>query len=133
MNKVQFKKNNIVYAEIYDFNTVDATRTEFFSSDENPLQFGILVYEKGHKVQSHKHKNMERINREFCEATFVLSGDELVNIYDDEHIFVGSHHIRKNHLLVVYKGYHSMDVLTDFKALEFKLGPFIADDKEYAN
>lgn len=133
MLKVRIERKNILFAEIYDFGRIAEKKTTFFSDKESPLQFGILAYDEGHKIQRHKHKKLQRLNTEFSEATFVLEGEEIVNIYDEEDVFIGSHQISKNHLLVVYRGYHSMEVLTNFRALEFKLGPFIANDKEFAS
>jgi len=132
MTKVVIEKDGNIYAEIFKSSYFKTDQTMFFSDPKMPLQYGVLVYKKNHHIRRHMHAEILRSSSKFCEATFVLQGEEVVSIFDEFQNIISKHILEKDDLLVVHRGFHSMDILADFRALEFKVGPFIADDKEYA-
>lgn len=132
MKKITIEKDGNLYAEVYDFNTLEIEQTTFFSHPNMPLQYGVLCYPKSHSIKRHMHLNIPRKTKEFSEATFILKGEEIVSIFDEQKNLINKLILSKDNLLIIHRGYHSMKILSEFRALEFKVGPFVNCDKIFS-
>jgi len=112
--------------------TYDEPGPNFFTPDEFPQQFGMLVHKKGKLIKRHRHKLIKREIIETQEVLVLLEGKMRVDIYNDESKKIKSIEMTAGDSILLAKGGHKIEILENAKIIEVKQGPFAGfDDKEY--
>lgn len=104
----------------------------FITSDEYFIQAGSWWYDKGKKLDAHKHNVFERKSYRTQETVFVKSGSMLVRLYNEEGEFLEEFTLLEGDLAVFVSGGHGYHILEDnTKIIETKNGPFtgVENDK----
>ena len=104
----------------------------FITPDSLFLQVGSWWYQKGKKLDSHIHKEFDRVSSRTQEMTYVKSGSMKVTLYDEEMQYFDEFILMEGDLAVFAYGGHGYEILEDnTKILESKNGPYfdVATDK----
>ena len=103
----------------------------FITPDNLFVQVGSWWYDKGKKLDEHKHLEYKRITNITQEMVYVKEGSMRVNLYTDNQIYLKSFNLSKGDLSVLASGGHGYEILEDnTKIIESKNGPFISVDKD---
>ena len=68
---------------------VEPEGVNFFTTEDNPLQLGILKHKAGTEVKPHIHKSSSKVINSIQEVLHVDYGKVKVNFYDDRANTVG--------------------------------------------
>ena len=60
----------------------------FITEDEEFIQAGTWWYDKGKVLDRHHHNLLKRTSTITCECIFVVQGSMLVDLYDENNIFL---------------------------------------------
>ena len=104
----------------------------FITPDSLFLQVGSWWYQKGKKLDSHIHKEFDRVSSRTQEMTYVKSGSMKVTLYDEEMQYFDEFILMEGDLAVFAYGGHGYEILEDnTKIIESKNGPYfdVATDK----
>lgn len=94
-------------------------------------QVGVFWYQKGKRLETHRHIRNERINNVTQECFIVMSGSLRVDLYGDDNQVFRSEILNRGDLMVLVAGAHGFEILeTDTKIIECKNGPFISVEKD---
>lgn len=105
---------------------------EFITEDSDELQVGSFRYNSSHKVRKHKHNEVPRTISRTQEFLYVLDGTAVVSIYDIKGMLVEVLKLRDRSGLLIFKGWHDVEIHDHCHFFEVKLGPYMgADDKSY--
>ncbi len=103
----------------------------FITPDEFFVQVGSWWYEKGKKLDSHIHKEFDRIATRTQETIYVKQGSVKVLLYTEEEEFFQDYILLQGDLAVFGYGGHGYEILEDnTQIIESKNGPFISVDKD---
>ena len=107
----------------------------FITSQDNPLQLGILKHQQGVRIKPHVHRNIPRTINEVQEVLHIEYGELETEFYDDRGRKLGSIVLYPGDTILLVSGGHSFNVLRDCKILEVKQGPYygVGEDKERLN
>lgn len=107
----------------------------FITSQNNPLQLGILKHTQGVRVSPHVHRNIPRTINEVQEVLHIEYGELETEFYDVGGGKLGSIVLYPGDTILLISGGHSFNVLKDCKILEVKQGPYygVWEDKEKLN
>lgn len=103
----------------------------FFTSQDNPLQLGILKHPQGHKIKPHLHRNLPRNISVVQEVLHIEYGEVETKFYDASGKELGSVMLNAGDTILLLSGGHGFNILRDSKILEVKQGPYygVEDDK----
>lgn len=101
--------------------------TEFFSSDEDILQLGFIVYNKDEKITPHLHTKATRIIKGTPEVLIVKKGKILTTFYNVRKEKVGEKILYENDIIVLLKGGHGFEMIEDSILIEVKQGPYLGN------
>jgi len=98
----------------------------FITPDNLFIQVGSWWYPKGKKLDSHIHKDFDRVAGRTQEMTYVKKGSMRVLLYDEEQNYLSEFILKEGDLAVFAYGGHGYEILEDnTKIIEAKNGPFI--------
>jgi len=98
----------------------------FITPDEMFVQVGSWWYDKGKKLDSHIHKEFDRVASRTQETIYVKQGAVKVLLYSETEKFIGDYILNEGDLAVFCFGGHGYEILEDdTKIIESKNGPFI--------
>ena len=105
----------------------------FFTSNDNPLQLGILKYKKGIEIRPHIHKPSKKVVDGVQEVLHIDYGMIAVDFYDGSGEKVVSRILNSGDTILLIAGGHGFRILDDSKMVEVKQGPYfgVKEDKEY--
>ncbi len=102
---------------------------EFFTAPNSNFQVGLMSRPKGYKVPSHFHNPISRNIVGTQEVLFIRKGACKISISDGVN-FQMKILLSKGDVILLAKGTHSIEMISDCEILEVKQGPFIgAEDK----
>ena len=102
-----------------------APNLSFFSADDDFVQVGTWVYEKGKQLAAHRHNVYPRTGERTQEVIFVRKGGLTARIYDEEGSLVETVSMRAGDLLILLAGGHGYEIdEDDTQVLEVKNGPY---------
>lgn len=129
---IKYNKEIIALILRKDFSKSGAN---FFTSDEDTFQFGVLQYEKGKSIRAHKHLRSKREIDLICEVLFIQSGKIEVTFYDERSNKIECKILNAGDTILMKKLGHGFKLLEDSKIIEIKQGPYLGkeSDKEYLN
>jgi mannose-6-phosphate isomerase-like protein (cupin superfamily) len=102
----------------------------FFTFPNDPLQFGVLRYEKGKCIPAHKHVRIKRDIDLICEVLIVLEGRVKVTFYNDCDKRITSRILKAGDAILMKNAGHSFKLLDNAKIIEVKQGPYLGKDKD---
>ena len=104
----------------------------FVTSEDNPLQLGILKHRQGSRIKPHTHKNSPKSINEIQEVLHIEYGKVEAEFYESVGKKVGSAVLNSGDTILLLSGGHGFNILEDSKIIEVKQGPYrgIDEDKE---
>ena len=107
----------------------------FVTSQDNPLQLGVLKHKQGIEIKPHIHINRPRTINEVQEVLHVDYGEVETEFYDAQGRRLGSAILNAGDTIILLSGGHGFNILKDCKMIEVKQGPYYgnAEDKELLN
>ena len=122
--KIYRHKDQIISIVYRDEDWVEGLN--FITPDELFVQVGSWWYQKGKVLDSHVHKDFDRVASRTQEMTYVKKGSMKVFLYDEEHEYLESFNMKEGDTAVFCYGGHGYEILEDdTKVIEAKSGPFI--------
>jgi len=104
----------------------------FITPQDFSQQLGLLVHEKGKRIEAHKHKQIKREITLTQEVLVVLEGKIKVDLYGEQPEKIKSVLITGGETILLAQGAHAIEILEDSTIIEVKQGPYAGmDDKEY--
>lgn len=91
------------------------------------LQSLMRKHTKGHIVPMHSHKQISKTTEQLNEGLVVITGALLVTIADKENKTMGVYTISAGQCLLMFDGWHSVEVTENAVFYEFKNGPYCED------
>jgi len=127
VEKVEWKGRllAIVLRKSYDEEGVN-----FITSQDNPLQLGVLKHRKGTRIKAHSHKDSPRVIRQIQEVLYIEQGKVEVEFYDDEENRVAGRILSSGDTILLKSGGHGFNVLEDSKIIEIKQRPYYGAEKD---
>jgi hypothetical protein len=104
----------------------------FITSQDNPLQLGILKHHQGASIKPHIHKSSQKTINEVQEVLHIEYGKVEAEFYESTGKKVASAMLNSGDTILLLLGGHGFNILADSKILEVKQGPYrgIEQDKE---
>lgn len=127
------QRDGVIYA-IHD--SLDALKKDslWYGENKEGIQVSRMYHDKGKVVKAHSHKFHPRSLDHTQECLIVFKGKIEFSFYDENKVFFDKIILNPGDLVVVYRGYHGMEVIEDDTLyFEIKTGPFtdIESDKEF--
>ena len=103
----------------------------FITPDELFVQVGSWWYDAGKKLDSHIHKEFDRVATRTQETIYVKQGSVKVLLFTENEEFIQEYVLYQGDLAVFGYGGHGYEILEDdTQIIESKNGPFISVDKD---
>ena len=104
----------------------------FFTPAEFSQQLGMLIHDKGKKVERHRHKLIKREIFNTQEVLVLLEGKIRVDLFTDEAEKTKTVVLKAGDTILLASGGHSVEIIEPAKIIEVKQGPYSGlDEKEY--
>ena len=132
-NKDIFDKDKNIVATIIDFKS--AIDNSFISKASDEFQIGYQFHPNGKIIEKHIHNSIDRIIKNTSEFIFVLSGEIIVTVFDNNGRQIKRLSLNDNQAILQHKGGHSFQIKPGTKFFEIKQGPYFGNivDKKYEN
>ena len=107
----------------------------FITSQDNPLQVGVLKHKQGTEIKPHIHRNLPRTISEVQEVLHVEYGEAEAEFYDEMGRKLAKVRLNEGDTILLVSGGHGFNILKDSKIIEIKQGPYygVEEDKERLN
>tara|TARA_Y100000768_G_scaffold359556_1_gene316156 strand:+ start:548 stop:946 length:399 start_codon:yes stop_codon:yes gene_type:complete len=122
------KHKDILYAIIVSNYEQKNEGIEFITDGNSLLEFGIMNYKAGHKIQPHQHKPYDRLTSGTNEVLFIKKGRVCVDFFDENQIHFLSETLKKDDWIILLSGGHGFSIIDDSEMIEVKNGPYANDD-----
>ncbi len=119
--------NGIIQAEILRAD-VEVASTTFFSSDDSPLQVGIMSHTAGFQEAAHYHPVIRREECHTQQFFIVIRGEVSVQFYSDLGQLFQESVLQSGDSILIREGIHSIKVNENSKCVTVKQGPFLGVD-----
>jgi hypothetical protein len=104
-------------------------KIEFYTKEENILQFGRMSHKSGHIIKPHIHTNYIRETNGTNEVIFIKKGVVEVDFYTKDQKLIQSEILSENTWVVLISGGHGFKIIEDSELFEVKNGPY-AEEKD---
>lgn len=108
-------------------------KTEFVTDDTQSIQVGVLHRPAGTVVNAHQHLPVQKLVTGTQEVLIVKSGHIVVDIFDQDGIYVSARALRTGDVYIQYCGGHAFTFVTNVQFIEIKQGPYTPSDKVFFN
>jgi len=103
----------------------------FFTPGTFSQQLAAMCHPKGHKIQAHLHKPLQRQVMYTQETLFVKRGLVKVNFYDERKRYLDTRTLKTGDVILLVSGGHDFEMLEETEMIEVKQGPYAEnEDKE---
>jgi len=119
--------NGAIQAEILRSN-VEVSSTTFFSSDDSPLQLGVMSHATGFQEPAHYHPLVKRDACQTQQFFIVTRGEIAVQFYDEFGVFLEEVTLLVGDSILIKTGTHSIRVNENSRCVTVKQGPFMGMD-----
>jgi hypothetical protein len=106
----------------------DGNGIEFFTDNDQLLQFGYMKRDQGYKIQPHIHKSYPRVTNGTQEVLYVKFGKVKVIFYDDNKQYVSELTICTGDWILLASQGHGFEFIENSVLLEVKNGPYAGDE-----
>ena len=127
MSLEQVILNGAVQAEILRAEE-EVESTTFFSSDDAPLQIGIMAHATGFQEPAHYHPSIKRAESQTQQFFIVVRGEIVVQFYSDSGHLFQELTLQVGDSILIKEGVHSIKVNANSKCVTIKQGPFLGVD-----
>lgn len=110
------------------YNMNDINSTIFPTPESAVLQFGVGISKEEKILNPHIHKRVQRIIDTTSEFLYVISGEMIVDIYNEKEQFLKSIVLNDNECLLQFIGGHAITLKENTKYFEIKQGPYYGRD-----
>lgn len=117
------EENNTLYAKIIRANHL-VNDSEFFTSETDEIQFGVVNYKKNHKTGAHYHNRLTNKKTQTDEILVFLQGGARIDFYDNEGAYIKSVEAFCGDVVIFFKGGHNLFYYDDAKVYMIKSGPY---------
>ena len=108
----------------------DERGVNFVTTEDSPLQVGVLKHPQGFQIKPHVHTASARTIHSIQEVLHIAYGSVRVNFYDNSGEPVGTVVINMGDTILLVAGGHGFDILEDSKIIEVKQGPYRGVDQD---
>lgn len=129
LNMIQ--KDGTLYAIVVS-RQFDKKGPSFLTPEEFPFQMGVVNYDKGHKIRTHRHRPFPKPVNSTQEFIAVIEGKMKVSIYTNEWDLIEEVILTGGDCILLADGGHGMELLEDTKMVEAKQGPYTGVTNEKA-
>ncbi len=119
----KIEDNNIIYAKIIKASN-NYAGSEFFTDNNDELQFGVINREKDYKTGAHYHNHIKNKSKKIDEILIILNGSIRVDFYNDKGTYIKSTILNTNDTIIIYKGGHNITYLENSKLYAIKPGNY---------
>lgn len=96
----------------------------FFTPAEFSQQLGMLIHDKGKRVERHRHKLIKREIFRTQEVLVLIEGKIRVDLFTDESKKIKTLDLNAGDTILLASGGHSVEILEPSKIVEVKQGPY---------
>lgn len=118
--------DNILVGQFYDLNYESGI--QFPTSVECGFQFGFGTVKQDKIVTPHIHKRVKRVLNTTSEFLYVINGEMIIDLYNEEETYVETIVLRNNQALLQHFGGHKISLKKGTKYFELKQGPYLGRD-----
>ncbi|WP_282125713.1 hypothetical protein [Marinifilum flexuosum] len=120
------KIEDVLIAQLYDMNSIEGV--EFPTPSEATFQFGFGQIIEDKNLLPHIHKRVNREINTTSEFLYVVSGEMIVDVYDENEKFIEKVILKDNMALLQFIGGHEISLRAGTKYFEIKQGPYFGRD-----
>jgi hypothetical protein len=102
----------------------------FITSQDNPLQLGVLKHQQGSRIKPHIHRSFPKTIKEVQEVLHIEYGKVEAEFYETGGKKVGAVILKSGDTILLLLGGHGFNILEDSKIIEIKQGPYRGEDKD---
>lgn len=114
-----------LFALIISSHNIKSEGIEFITDGNSLLEFGLMKYKSGHKIQPHIHKPFKRVTFGTNEVIFIKKGRVLIDFFDENRNYICSKTLNKDDWVILLKGGHGFKILDNSELVEVKNGPYV--------
>ncbi len=103
---------------------------EFFGSQNDDLQVGIMERPAGYTVEPHAHPQPKLPVTSMSEFLNVVSGKIRVTVFDSHWEAIGSAELAAGEFMLLLRGGHKVEFLEASRVIEVKQGPYDPEAKK---
>lgn len=118
------EENDVIYAKIIRANHI-VNDCEFFTSETDELQFGIVNYKKNYKTGAHYHNHSQSKKTQTDEILVFLQGGARIDFYNNEGSYIKSSEAFCGDIVIFFKGGHNLFYYDDTKVYMIKSGAYV--------
>ena len=122
IKKIEFKGE--LYAFIISNYKQKKEGIEFVTDGSSLLEFGIMNYKSGNKIQPHQHKPFKRETNGTNEVLFIKKGKVVIDFFEESNKYFLSETLIKDDWIILLKGGHGFSIIDDCEMIEVKNGPY---------
>jgi hypothetical protein len=105
----------------------DQDGTHFFTDDEDSMQLSFQRRPTGQQVPAHAHNRAKREIWDTQEVLWFKKGRARFDFYDDDGTYLESRIIGAGDVILLARGGHGYEVLSDVELVEAKQGPYLGN------
>ena len=128
---IEVKEGDLILARYIPAAEAWKDGLQFFSQDQEYIQFGTWGYGAGKNLLPHIHNEVKREVYWTQEVIYVRKGRLRAHVYNTKEVKVQDIDLSEGDIIVLLKGGHGYTVLEDgTQVLEIKNGPYVGPDKD---
>ena len=101
--------------------------TRFHTDNDSALQLGEFNLDKGHVIEPHIHRLVDRKINRTQEVLIIQEGTVRVDLYDDQQVYIESHMLASGDIILLSSGGHGFTMLENTVMVEVKTGPYAGE------
>jgi hypothetical protein len=102
----------------------------FVTSEDSPLQLGLLKHRRGSKVKPHTHKKSHQTIDEVQEVLHIDYGKVEAEFYEGTGRKISSTVLGSGDTILLLSGGHGFNILEDSRIIEVKQGPYLGFERD---
>ena len=122
---------DILIAQVYDMGAMNGVN--FPTPESATFQFGFGQVSEDKVLTPHIHKRVKREIETTSEFLYVINGEMIVDVLDEEEKFVEQVILKNNMALLQFVGGHKIEIKSGTKYFEIKQGPYYGRDFDKYN
>ncbi len=124
-------RETILVAQVYDMSKMNGVT--FPTPESATFQFGFGQITENKVLIPHIHKRVKREIETTSEFLYVIHGEMIIDILDEEEKFLEQIILKNNMALLQFVGGHKIEIKSGTKYFEIKQGPYYGRDFDKYN
>ena len=121
----------VLVAQVYDMNKMNGVT--FPTHETATFQFGFGQISEDKVLIPHIHKRVKREIETTSEFLYVIHGEMIIDVLDEEEKFLEQIILKNNMALLQFVGGHKIEIKSGTKYFEIKQGPYYGRDFDKYN